>query len=138
MINSIVPSNQFVVLGSSEDKLEEGEIQHLEGFVVENKVSVTMDQVGPDFLSPKGVGEVSLAPVGPSSSPSYDEIAGKNQLRVLLLLMKIPLINSPKNLVESLRNKFGKKRLRGSRLKETSPPLKCLMDEIREPGLQRE
>ena len=56
VINSIDPSNQFVVLGSSEDKLEEGEIQHLEGFEVENEVSVTMDQVGPDFLSPKGVG----------------------------------------------------------------------------------
>ena len=47
---------------------------------MENKVSVTMDQVGPDFLSPKGVGEVSPTPVGPSSSPSYAEIAQKKPI----------------------------------------------------------
>ena len=80
MINSIDPSNQFVVLSSSKDKLEEGEIQHLEGFEVENEVSVAMDQVGPDFLSPKGVGEVFPAPVRPSSSPSYVEIARKKPI----------------------------------------------------------
>ena len=59
VINSIDPSNQFVVLSSSEDKLEEGEIQHPEGFEVENEVSLAMEQVGPNFFSPKGVGEVS-------------------------------------------------------------------------------
>ena len=81
MINSIVPSNQFVVLGSSEDKLEEGEIQHPKGLKVENEVLVAMEQVGPDFLSPKGVGEVSPAPVGPSSSPSYAKIARKKPIK---------------------------------------------------------
>ena len=47
---------------------------------MENEVSVAMDQVGPDFLSPKGLGEVSPALVESSSSPSYAEIARKKPI----------------------------------------------------------
>ena len=45
--------------------------------MLENEVTVTLDQVGLDFSSPLGVGESSPAPIRASSSPSYADIACK-------------------------------------------------------------
>ena len=70
-------SNQFAVLSSSEDILEEGELHHLDGIVMETEVIVTTDQFGPSFSTPTWVGEYSPTPIGAISPPSYVGIAHK-------------------------------------------------------------
>ena len=70
--SSKFPSNQFVVLNSSDAILEEGELQQFDGLVLDSKVViVTPEQVGPSISTPLWDGEPSLAPSGDFSPPSY-------------------------------------------------------------------
>ena len=73
-------SNHFVVLGSSKDILKEGELQQIDGLVMETEVIVTPYQAGPSFSNPPGVGESTPVPIGDISPPSYADIAHKKSI----------------------------------------------------------
>ena len=82
--------------------------------------------------------EILLFPLGIAVSLLMLILLERNWLRALIPWMKTPLSISPKRVVGNLRRSSEKKRLRDLRLKEVSPPSKCLTGGIRELGLQRE
>ena len=106
--------NPFFVLSSSENILEEGEMEQLDTLDIGTNESIPLkDQADSSFLSP------GVSPLPKEISPSYADIAWKKH-GVSSGSLEDESLSNPKE-AGSLRRKFRKKRQKGSRPKVVRP-----------------